>query len=270
MNEKNFETTTIKNPKMPLLFCCDHASNEIPKFYNNLGLNKSTLQKHISYDLGAKFLTKTLAKKFQTNYILARYSRLFIDLNRDPSHKNLIPQYSDEIEIIGNKNISLEEKKYRIKHFHRSYHEKISNVLSDMDKKFNCKTTLICVHSFTPSLKNKENRPWHIGLLYRKDKRIFHEMYKHLKNIKTLNIGKNLPYSGYEDVNYTMTYHGENKHRPFISIELRNDSFKKYNKKRLNNIIKSITVAIYKSQVALGEPYKKKISFLNKNILMEK
>ena len=95
-------------------------------------------------------------------------------------------------------------------------------------------------------------------------------MYKHLKNIKTLNIGKNLPYSGYEDVNYTMSYHGEKKHRPFISIEVRNDVFKKNNKKRLNNIIKSIIVAIYKSQVALGEPYKNNISLLNKKILMDK
>jgi len=270
MNEKNFEIPTINNPKIPLLFCCDHASKEIPKFCNNLGLNQPTLQKHISYDIGAKFLTKKLAKKFQTNYILAKYSRLFIDLNRNTSHKNLIPKYSDEIEIIGNKDINLQERKYRIKHYHKVYHQKISNLLSDMDKKFKCKTALICVHSFAPSLKNKENRPWHIGLLYRKDKRIFHEMYKHLKNIKNLNIGKNLPYSGYEDVNYTMTYHGEKKHRPFISIEIRNDAFKKNNKKRLNNIVKSITVALYKSQVALGEPYKKYINFLNKKILMEK
>ena len=78
-----------------------------------------------------------------------------------------------------------------------------------------------------------------------------------MENIKGLNIGNNLPYSGYDDVNYTMTYHGEKENRPFISIEIKNDVFKKNNKKKLKKIIDSITLSIYKSQITLGEPYNK-------------
>ena len=54
MINKNYESIIIKNPKLPLLFCCDHASNSIPKEYNKLGLNNSVLKSHIAYDLGAK------------------------------------------------------------------------------------------------------------------------------------------------------------------------------------------------------------------------
>ena len=256
MSKNNF--ITLKNTNnIPLLFCCDHASNLIPPKYKNLGLKKSSLNKHIAFDIGAKHITKILAKRFNTNYILAKYSRIFIDLNRDINHENLIPEYSDNIQILGNIKLNKKEIKYRIKFFHKPYHNKISDLLNKMDKKFKCKTSLICIHSFTPSLKNEKARPWDIGLLHRKDKRLYTPIKKYLKNIKGLNIGNNLPYSGYDDVNHTMTYHGEKENRPFISIEIKNDLFKKNNKKKLKKIIDSITLSIYKSQITLGEPYNK-------------
>ena len=68
-----------------------------------------------------------------------------------------------------------------------------------------------------------------------------------------------MPYSGFDDVNYTMTYHGEKQKDPFISLEIKNDVFEKKNKKRLKNIIDSITLGIYKSQISLGGLYAKNI-----------
>ena len=44
MINKNYESIKIKSPKLPILFCCDHASNSIPKEYNKLGLNNSILK----------------------------------------------------------------------------------------------------------------------------------------------------------------------------------------------------------------------------------
>ena len=255
MSKNNFITLKKATYNIPLLFCCDHASNLIPPEYKNLGLKKSMLKQHIAFDIGAKKLTKILAKRFSTNYILAKYSRIFIDLNRDINHENLISEFSDKIHILGNKNLEKKEIKYRIKFFHKTYHNKISDLLNKMDQKFKCKTSLICIHTFTPSLKNKKTRPWDIGLLHRKDKRLYTPIKKYLKNIKNLNIGNNLPYSGYDNVNYTMTFHGEKKNRPFLSIEIKNDVFKKKNKKKLKKIIDSITLSIYKSQITLGKPY---------------
>ncbi|MBT35572.1 MAG: N-formylglutamate amidohydrolase [Rickettsiales bacterium] len=263
MRKNNYIFIKKVNYKVPLLFCCDHASNLIPPDYKNLGLNKNILNKHVAIDIGAKHLTKELSKKFYTNYIIAKYSRLFIDLNRDPKHKNLIPTKSDGISIKKNKNLSKKELIKRIKFYHESYHKKLSSVLKEMDKKFNCKTTLICIHSFTPALKNCKNRPWDVGLLYRDDKRIYTPMMKHLKNIKNLKVGSNLPYSGYDDVNYTMALHGEKQNRPFISIEIKNDLFEKKNKKRLKYITDSITLSIYKSQISLKSSYAMNMKKIN-------
>ena len=34
MITENYESIIKKSPKLPLFFCCDHASNLIPKEYN--------------------------------------------------------------------------------------------------------------------------------------------------------------------------------------------------------------------------------------------
>ena len=124
-----------------------------------------------------------------------------------------------------------------------------------MDKLFLCKTSLICIHSFTASLHNKKKRPWEIGLLYRDDKSLYKPISQYLYSNSNYKIGKNKPYSGYEDVNYTMTYHGELDKRPFISIEIRNDILSKNNSSKIEELSIKISQAIYYSQITLGAPY---------------
>jgi len=255
MINKNYESIIIKNPKLPLLFCCDHASNLIPKKYNKLGLDKTVLNSHIAFDIGAKKLTKVLSKRFNTSAILGKYSRLLIDLNREENHKNLIPKNSDEVIIPSNINLTKKDYQYRIDQFHNPYHTKLSYELQKMDKLFFCKTALICIHSFTPSMKDKIKRPWDIGLLYRKDQSLYKPLIESLIKNNNFKIGKNKPYSGYDDVNHTMTTHGEKSKRPFISIEIRNDIFEEKNLDRYNQLIKNISEAIFYSQLKIGEPY---------------
>ena len=255
MTINNFINIKNKCPSLPLLFCCDHASNLIPNQYKKLNLDDNMLQSHIAYDIGTKAFTKKLTSTFNTNAILGKYSRLFIDLNRDKNHLNCITEESDGIKIPGNRNLSKSEKLYRIKYFHMTYHNQINLTLNKMDNFFSCKTALICVHSFTSSLRNKIKRPWEIGLLYRDDKCLYKPMLKYLSDNTKYKIGKNKPYSGYEDVNYTMTRHGELEQRPYISIEIRNDIFEKKNLSKLKDLYLSISHAIYYSQIELGAPY---------------
>jgi len=251
----NFVKIEKKHPKLPLLFCCDHASNLIPNQYKKLGLKERILKSHIAYDIGAQTLTRKLSSIFKTNAVLAKYSRLFIDLNRDKNHINLITEKSDGIEIPGNKNLPQSEKIYRINNFHQTYHNELKLTLKNMDELFFCKTSLICIHSFTSSLQNKIKRPWEIGLLYKDDKSLYKPINRYLNNNSNYKIGKNKPYSGYEDVNYTMTYHGELDKRPFISIEIRNDIFSRNNYSKIEELSIKISQAIYYAQIKLGSPY---------------
>jgi len=247
-NNKNFS---------PILFCCDHASNFVPKEFNNLGVQNYLLKSHIAYDIGARSLTLELAKLINTSAILGKYSRLLVDLNRSPSHHNIIPKSSDKANIPLNANLTQSDSQYRITKYHLPYHKALDIKLKMMDKKFKCKTSLICIHSFTPSLKGKKLRPWHIGLLHRDDLRLVQPISNYLKIHKKLKVANNVPYSGYDKINYTMTKHGELDERPFISIEIRNDLIKNKYSHSFRWITNLLVDALLRSQSEIEKNIKK-------------
>ena len=232
----------------PIMFCCDHASNFVPKKFNNLGLQNYLLKSHIAYDIGARSLTLELAKLINTTAILGKYSRLLVDLNRSPSHHNIIPRSSDKANIPLNANLTQSDFQNRITKYYLPYHKALDMKLKMMDKKFKCKTSLICIHSFTPSLKGKKLRPWHIGLLHRNDLRLVQPISNYLKLHKKLKVANNVPYSGYDEINYTMTKHGELDKRPFISIEIRNDLIRDKDTRSFRHITNLLADSLLKSQ----------------------
>ena len=59
-----------KRNQKHIIFLCDHASNFIPKSYNNLGLPSKVLNSHISWDIGAKDLCKKVSKNNENMGIL--------------------------------------------------------------------------------------------------------------------------------------------------------------------------------------------------------
>ncbi|MEN8196296.1 MAG: N-formylglutamate amidohydrolase, partial [Pseudomonadota bacterium] len=61
---------------------CDHASNVIPPEYGGLGLTAKALEDHIAWDIGAEYLASRLSEQLDVAAVLARFSRLLIDANR--------------------------------------------------------------------------------------------------------------------------------------------------------------------------------------------
>ena len=75
------------------VFCfCDHATNAVPQKYNNLGLSQADLNRHIGWDIGAATLVRQFCKTFGAAGLLAGFSRLLIDPNRDVNDPALIPK----------------------------------------------------------------------------------------------------------------------------------------------------------------------------------
>ena len=70
----NFVNITKRRPKLPLLFCCDHASNLIPNQYKKLGLKEKILKSHIAYDIGAQTASE-IALSMITEIIATKHGR---------------------------------------------------------------------------------------------------------------------------------------------------------------------------------------------------
>ena len=217
--------TQKENKDSNFLIICDHASNNIPSNFANLGLDKDILDTHIAYDIGAKEVSIRLSNILDCPLIMSDFSRLLIDPNRGIDDPTLIMKISDNSKIQGNIGIKNfqenDEKNDRIKNFYDLYHNKISELINSFEKN-NKSPSIISIHSFTPVWKNKK-RNIDIGILWDNDDRlpkIFFDYFK--KSHKNLIIGNNKPYSG-RLKNDTLYKHATSKGLSNILIEIRQD-----------------------------------------------
>tara|TARA_B100000965_G_scaffold200764_1_gene167626 strand:+ start:42 stop:824 length:783 start_codon:yes stop_codon:yes gene_type:complete len=223
------------------LVICDHASNNIPLEYRNLGISKKDIESHRAFDLGASEVASKLAILLSCNLVMTNFSRLLIDPNRGKDDPTLIPKLSEGKIIKGNLEISMSEndieRSKRILRFYLPYHKQINRFINkSLD---NGKTPkILSIHSFTPSWKGKK-RDVDVGILWDKDDRLSKIFLSSLKNFK---VGDNKPYSG-RLKNDTLFKHATSQGIPHVLIEIRQDLLKKEKDKlqwaeKIHNVLK--------------------------------
>ena len=114
----------------PFLLVCDHASRAIPAAMHQLGLADWVLDKHVACDIGAAALTRSLAKRFDAPAVLAGYSRLIVDLNRQLDNSSAFMKVSDGIAIPGNIDMRSGNASSASIHSLRPYHDAVSAQLA--------------------------------------------------------------------------------------------------------------------------------------------
>ncbi len=83
-------------------------------------------------------------------------------------------------------------------------------------------TALVALHSFTPVFKGVA-RPWHVALLYNRDRRLSDRLIALLQQEPGLVVGDNQPYFVSDATDYTIPVHGERHGLPHALIEIRQD-----------------------------------------------
>ena len=75
----------VLNPlaELPILLVCDHASCRIPNALGDMGLDPFARRCHLAIDIGAGKLTEQLAASLGVTAVVAQYSRLVVDCNRE-------------------------------------------------------------------------------------------------------------------------------------------------------------------------------------------
>jgi predicted N-formylglutamate amidohydrolase len=204
-----------------VLLTCDHASNVVPRALGRLGLPSEELARHIGWDIGAAAVTRLLAASLDAPAILAGYSRLVIDCNRDPDDASSIPEESDGTAVPGNRGLSDEERALRRAAIFAPYHVAIDDWLATRAAR-GVVPAMLSIHSFTPAMRGFA-RPWHVGVLWDDDARIPVPLMAALKEDATLVVGDNEPYSAREPVGYTVCHHAVARGIPHVAIELRQD-----------------------------------------------
>jgi predicted N-formylglutamate amidohydrolase len=200
---------------------CDHAGRAIPRRLDRLGLPKHETERHIAWDIGIGEVGRRLSHLLDATAILQTYSRLVIDCNRDPKVPSSIPEISETTEIPGNRGLTENSRTARINTVFRPYHDTIAAAL-DRRAAAGRGSVLVALHSFTPAFKGVA-RPWHAAVLYNRDARFAHPLFKLLQAEGGLVVGDNEPYRVTDLTDYTVPVHGERRGLPHIEIEIRQD-----------------------------------------------
>jgi predicted N-formylglutamate amidohydrolase len=195
-----------------LILLCDHASRLVPAEFCDLGLEAGLFATHIASDIGAAEVTRALAAHFGAPAVLARWSRLVVDLNRGEDDPTMVMKLSDGSIVPGNVEADVAS---RIARFHRPYHRRIAEEISRR-----AAPALILVHSFTPAWKGRA-RLWQVGVLWDRDGRLAVPLMARLREAG-FTVGDNEPYSGALE-NDCLHRHGTMNGLPHVLIEIRQD-----------------------------------------------
>ena len=166
-------------------------------------------------------MAKALRDRLQCPLVYAGISRLVIDCNRALEAPDLIPEVSAGIPIPGNARLSESARQRRIDEIHHPFHATIEEII-EARCKASQPTALITVHSFTPTLGGRE-RPWHVGLIQDRDRRLLAPVEAALSGEASLIVGCNVPYARGDGVLYTISRHGEARGIASLMVEIRND-----------------------------------------------
>jgi predicted N-formylglutamate amidohydrolase len=153
----------------PALIVCDHASRAIPRAMRRLGLAEIDSWQHIAWDIGAGELSRGLAHALDAPAVLAGYSRLVVDCNRDPASPETFRGESDGRRIAGNVALTEADRRLRLATFFDPYHGAIAALLAGFRAR-GVMPFFVSVHSFTPEMAG-QRRPWHVGVLWDRDSR---------------------------------------------------------------------------------------------------
>jgi predicted N-formylglutamate amidohydrolase len=202
------------------LVTCDHATNRVPEDVGggSLGIAPEDMARHIAYDVGALGVARALGELLDSPMIASDFSRLVIDANRGEDDPTLVMKLYDGTIIPANRHVDSAEVERRLATLYRPYHEAYAKLAARRED-----TVILAIHSFTPCLKARAPRPWHVGVLYSHlDARLSRALLDQLAQEPDLCIGDNEPYAGHLPGD-AIDRHALQMQRQNTLIEVRND-----------------------------------------------
>src|SRR5215207_7497675 len=180
---------------MRILITCEHGGNKIPAQYRPLFARmKSALQSHRAYDPGALALARDFAKAFDAELVYSTTSRLLVELNRSPNHKQL---FSD-----ATRELPRAQRDRLLQRFYWPYRQWVeAQIAASADA--GDKAIHVSSHSFTPQLDGEVRRA-DVGLLYDPSRRSERDLCREWQRAIRASDGRivvrlNYPYRGSAD-----------------------------------------------------------------------
>lgn len=204
-----------------ILIACDHAGARLPRALGNLGLSDLELRSHIAWDIGAAGVATRLALRLDATLVMQVYSRLVVDCNRPAEAPDAITRDAEWGPVAGNVDLDASQVETRRREIFDPYHAALAEQV-ERRQRARRPTLLVAIHSFTPVLRSIA-RPWHIGVLHRRDGKTAEALLDLLRRDERLVVGDNEPYALEDTSDYTLPVHGAERGIAHVGIEIRQD-----------------------------------------------
>src|SRR5438552_3306552 len=112
-----------------LVLSCEHASWTLPPGVD-LGVPLDVLRSQAGWDHGALDIAARLSEAVGLPVHAGAFSRMFVDLNRDPEHRDVVPLVSYGAEVPGNALLAPGDRAARIAMFHTPYWDAVRRDVS--------------------------------------------------------------------------------------------------------------------------------------------
>lgn len=200
----------------PIFLTCEHASERLPEGFSWPEGDARLAGTHWAYDLGARAVTVALAEALSASAVLARFTRLLVDPNREEEHADLFRTQADGEPVLLNAALSRAERMRRIEGYHRPFHAAVDAALAATRA-----PVLLSIHSFTPNYQG-ERREVELGVLFHHDEAPARALGAAL-SAALPRVAYNEPWSGLVGLIYSAERHATQHGRIALELEVRQD-----------------------------------------------
>jgi len=146
-----------------LVLSCEHAAWTLPPGVD-LGVPLDVLRSQASWDHGALDIATRLSEAVGLPVHAGAFSRMFVDLNRNPNHAGVVPEVSYGAVVPGNAALTAGDRAARIAQFHTPYWDAVRR---DVTARIYDRGSVLhfSSHSFDPAL-DPAQRTFEVGVLY--------------------------------------------------------------------------------------------------------
>ena len=201
----------------PVLITCEHASREVPSPLTTTPEDEAILSTHWGWDIGAAALSRALCQRLGAFAVLARFSRLVCDANREVDDATWIMGEVEGYRPTFNRRVSSEERARRRDAYHVPFHATVDAALGVLGPE----TFLLAVHSFTPEYLGAR-RDMEIGVLFERHGELAQGLHQAFLD-QGFASALNEPYSGLTGGMYSASRHGRGHGVRYLELEVRQD-----------------------------------------------
>jgi predicted N-formylglutamate amidohydrolase len=199
-----------------IVLTCEHASQHMPATHALTGEDARLRDTHWAYDLGARELTLACAEELGATAVLASFSRLLVDPNREEDHPDLFRRTAEGHPVRLNANLTHADRAQRLAQYYGPFHTAVRQCITATRP-----ALLFSIHSFTP-LYEGVPRIVQLGVLFNREEALAHVFGAELAR-RGFSSQANEPWSGKAGLIYSAESHAYAAGARPLELEVRQD-----------------------------------------------